>query len=228
MRTANEANRRYFHGAYHTGEHGWAIEEPSPFILDFLKRLKRWVPGGTLLDIGCGEGRHSIAAARLGFEVTAIDFEPLALARARRFARIKGVREIVFRKADVFRLPFRDGCFDVALDCGCLHHQRKSDWPAYVAGLLRVLKPRGFYVLNVFSPKFRMFRGRRRPWHIGFGAYRRCFTRKGIVELFRRDFEIRTLTEERERDGGFWNALLQRRGTAQAKRLCDRGEARRA
>jgi len=147
----------------------------------------------------------------LGFRVTAIDFEPLALARARRFARRKGAKRVVFRRADVLRLPFSRGRFDLALDCGCLHHQRKSDWSKYKANLLRVLKPEGFYVLSVFSPRFRLFRGSRRPWHIAYGAYRRCFTRKALVDLLGHEFDIIALTEERGREGGFWNVLLRRR-----------------
>lgn len=211
MPTASQANRRYFREAYRTGQHGWGEEEPNPCVVDLLKRVRRQAPGGRMLDIGCGEGRHSIAAARLGFRVTAIDFEPLALARARRFARRKGAKRVVFRRADVLRLPFSRGRFDLALDCGCLHHQRKSDWSKYKANLLRVLKPEGFYVLSVFSPRFRLFRGSRRPWHIAYGAYRRCFTRKAIVELCGREFDIIALTEERGREGGFWNVLLRRR-----------------
>ena len=136
------------------------------------------------MDLGCGEGCHAIAAAKLGFRVTAVDYEPLALRRARRFARQAGARGIVFQKADALSLPFSDAGFDIVLDCGCLHHQKKSDWPAYRAGLLRVLKPRGFFVLSVFSPRFYLFRGRRRSWHIAQGAYRRYFTRKDVLELF--------------------------------------------
>ena len=210
MLSAAKANRRYFRQAYRTGEHGWAVEEPNPYVLDFLERLKREIPGARVLDIGCGEGRHAIAAARMGFKVTAMDYEPLALARARRLARIKKARGIVFRKASVFRMPFREASFDVVLDCGCLHHQRKSDWPAYTASLLRVLKPGGFYVLNAFSPRFRYFRGSRRPWHVGHGAYRRCFTRDDVAALFGRWFDILAMTEDRGENGGFWNALLRR------------------
>jgi SAM-dependent methyltransferase len=212
MRSAAKVNRRYFRRAYQTGRHGWAVEAPAPQAVRFLKRVARLAPGGRLLDAGCGEGRHAIAARRLGFQVTAIDSEPLALRRARRFAAAAGAGGILFRRADVLDLPFPRACFDVVLDYGCLHHQTKSDWPAYQASLLRVLKPGGFYVLSVFSPRFVLFGGSRRPWHIAQGAYRRYFTRKDILALFGRELEVVALEEETEGPGGFWHALMRRRG----------------
>jgi ubiquinone/menaquinone biosynthesis C-methylase UbiE len=211
MLSAKEANRRYFRQAYRSGRHGWEAEGPSSYAVAFLRRLKRLVPGARLLDVGCGEGRHAIAAARMGFKVMAIDYELLALQRARRHARAKRARNIGFRKADVFYLPFPASCFDIVLDYGCLHHQRKSDWPAYKANLLRVLGPRGFYVLSVFSREFPLFHGSRRPWHIAQGAYRRYFTRGDILELFGRDFEIVELLKEKGDHPGFWHALMRRR-----------------
>ena len=210
MLSAKRANRRYFHQAYRSGRHGWATQDPSPCAVDFLKRLKRLVPGGRLLDVGCGEGRHSIAAAQLGFKVTAIDYEPLALGRARRFAQTRQARGIAFRKADVLRLRLPDACFDVVLDYGCLHHQRKSDWPGYKASLVRVLKAGGYFVLSVFTRRFPLFRGRRR-WHIAQGAYRRWFARRDILGLFGSDFEVLELVEEKRERRGFWHALMVRR-----------------
>jgi ubiquinone/menaquinone biosynthesis C-methylase UbiE len=209
MLSAREANRSYFREAYRTGEHGWGAKEPSAYAVAFLEQVKQIVPGGKLLDVGCGEGRHSFAAAGLGFEVTAIDYEPLALRRARQFAKAEGITGVRFREADVFRLPLSESSFDVVVDYGCLHHQRKGDWPAYMASILRVLKAGGFYVLSVFSPRFRFFRGSRRRWHIAYGAYRRCFTRREIVELFREDFEVMEITEERGKEGGFWHVLMR-------------------
>ena len=210
MWSAAEANRRYFQRAYRTGEHGWAVEDPCPYAVGYLKQLNRVAPGGELLDVGCGEGRHSFAAARLGFKVTAVDYEPLALKCARRLAKAKHIARVVFRKADVFCLPFSDSRFDIILDYGCLHHQRKTDWPRYRASILRVLKPRGHYVLSVFSPKFRLFLGSRRSWHVAYGAYRRCFTAKEIEGLFTRDFDLLEMVEEREKDRGFWHVLMKR------------------
>lgn len=212
MLLADEANRRYFREAYRKREHGWETEEPSPYAEAFLRRVRRQVPVGTLLDIGCGEGRHCLAARRLGFKVTGIDYEPLALERARHFAVVRHVGGIRFRKANVFSLPFLRSSFDVVLDYGCLHHQRKSDWTAYRASVLRVLKPHGFYILSVFSPKFCFFRASRRPWHIAFGAYRRCFTQQEISELFGPHFEIPAIVEEQGEGRGFWHVLMKRRG----------------
>jgi len=222
--SADKANRLYFREAYRTGEHGWSVDQPSRYAVDFLKRLNRLVPGGKLLDIGCGEGRHALAAARMGFRVTAIDYEPLALKRARRFANINRIRGITFREADVFALPFPGSRFDIALDYGCLHHQRKCDWPRYIASILRVLKPGGFYVLSVFSPRFYLFRGSHRQWHIAYGAYRRCFRRQEITALFSQDFDLLKITEERGRGGGFWHVLMKRRERgAHVRRLLHSG-----
>lgn len=208
--TAHQANRRYFREAYRTGQHGWDTEEPSPFALTCLHRLARLVPGGKCLDLGCGEGRHSITAATLGFEVTGIDLEPLALKRAKQFARRHQATGIRFLVTDALRLPFRQASFDLVLDYGCLHHQRIADWPAYRANLLRVLKPGGFYVLSIFSPAFRLFHGSRRHWHVAFGAYRRYFTRKEIAALFGKDFQIVEIVEQKGDDGGFWHVLMKR------------------
>ena len=200
---AAKANRSYFKQAYRTGVHGWG-NEPSPHVLRCLAKLKR----GRLLDLGCGEGRHAVAAARFGYQVTAVDSEPLALRRARRAARGLAVR---FMRADALRLPFPEGSFDVIVDYGCLHHQKRADWSRYLSGVLRTLAPGGHYILEAFSPRFRLFHGRR-PWHIASGAYRRRFTAVELRSLFSPDFDFLSLQEDTGR--GFWQALLRRKRAA--------------
>jgi len=202
-----EANKKYFREAYRTGQHGWQTE-PSPYIVRCLDRLSKELPAAGLLDLGCGEGRHSIAAAQRGFRVTGVDFEPGALKRARAAAHAAGTPRPRFLPADALSLPFAAGSFAVIIDFGCFHHQRKADWPAYRRSILRALQPGGFLVLSVFGPRFRFFKGAKRNWHIVRGAYRRCFARKELPALFGTDFKMLSLSEDA---AGLWHALLRRR-----------------
>jgi ribosomal protein L11 methyltransferase len=69
--------------AFGTGSH-----PTTRLCLEFLIELDR----GSVLDIGCGSGVLSVAAAKLGFgPVVAIDREPAAVQAARRNAAVNGV-----------------------------------------------------------------------------------------------------------------------------------------
>ena len=46
---------------------------------------------GRAVDLACGEGRNSIWLAEQGWEVTGVDFSPVGLAKAKRFADLWGV-----------------------------------------------------------------------------------------------------------------------------------------
>src|SRR5215469_15208621 len=48
--------------------------------------------GKSMLDLCCGPGRHSIAFARRGFQVTAVDRSPLLLTRAKQHAAEVGMK----------------------------------------------------------------------------------------------------------------------------------------
>jgi ribosomal protein L11 methyltransferase len=87
--------------AFGTGSH-----PTTGLCLAFLLDLER----GSLLDIGCGSGVLSVAAAKLGFEpVIAIDREPAAVEAAHRNAETNDVL-IDVRRADalVDALPMTD------------------------------------------------------------------------------------------------------------------------
>src|SRR5512139_1807849 len=55
---------------------------PSPHMVAELTGL----PVGAALDAGCGTGADAVWLARQGWEVTAIDISPTAVAQAERFA----------------------------------------------------------------------------------------------------------------------------------------------
>jgi SAM-dependent methyltransferase len=61
--------------------------EPNRFVVAALQEL---LPGRAL-DLGAGEGRNAVWLAERGWRVTAVDFSPVALDKARLLAQARGV-----------------------------------------------------------------------------------------------------------------------------------------
>lgn len=82
--------------------------------VDEILRLAKFAPGTTLLDVGCGQGRHSIELASRGFNVTGIDASEMNIEKARTKA---GDSPVTFKCWDARRrLPGKS--FDYAI---CLY-----------------------------------------------------------------------------------------------------------
>jgi SAM-dependent methyltransferase len=60
---------------------------PSPWIARWAPLIR---PGGAVLDVACGGGRHSRLLAKLGFEVDAVDRDPSLLAEPPEGVRVLG------------------------------------------------------------------------------------------------------------------------------------------
>lgn len=71
-------------------------------------------PGARVLDLACGEGRHSLAAAALGAQVLGVDKDSEKLDTARDIATVRGL-DVEFRCVDL-EGPWPElGVFDVVL-----------------------------------------------------------------------------------------------------------------
>jgi ubiquinone/menaquinone biosynthesis C-methylase UbiE len=96
------------------------------------------------LDVGCGPGQFTIMAAEAASaaDVTGIDLAPTMIELARAHAAASAARHrLHFEVADVSRLPFPDGYFEVVMSTGSIKHW--SDPEAGVRELYRVLVPGG-------------------------------------------------------------------------------------
>ncbi len=64
----------------------WSLE-PNRFVVEVCEGLAP----GRALDLAAGEGRNALWLAARGWDVTALDFSPVAVERARKRARAAGV-----------------------------------------------------------------------------------------------------------------------------------------
>lgn len=126
-------------------------EDGNPLILleePHVERMLGNVTGLSILDVGCGTGRHSIRLAQRGGKVTGLDFSAGMLGRARAKAGADSVRFVEHDIAQSF--PFEGGTFDRVLCCLVLDHV--VDLQTFFAELRRVCRPEGFVVTSVMHP----------------------------------------------------------------------------
>jgi SAM-dependent methyltransferase len=120
---------------YRVGLVFWQRNAPPDDLVALIEGPSA-LPAGRALELGCGTGIDSVYLATRGWDITAVDMVPKALAAARRGASTAGVTPR-FIEGDVTRLPdlgVGDG-YDLVLDFGCFHTLPEDRRPAYVAGV---------------------------------------------------------------------------------------------
>jgi 3-polyprenyl-4-hydroxybenzoate decarboxylase len=128
--------------AHHASQLPWHSATLDPDLAAALKQGR-----GRLLDLGCGLGTVAVAAAKLGYQVTATDVSPVALDAARKAA---GELPIQF-VADDFLSSKLEGPFDVVVYRALLHTIPPASHDRYVRNLARLLEPGARLVLKVHS-----------------------------------------------------------------------------
>jgi ubiquinone/menaquinone biosynthesis C-methylase UbiE len=105
--------------------------------------------GTTVLDVACGSGNAAIAAARLGCDVTGIDYVPALLDRGRERAAAERL-DIVLRHGDVEEIPFADESFDAVVSV--FGSMFAPDHARAAAEILRVTRPSATIALASWTP----------------------------------------------------------------------------
>jgi malonyl-CoA O-methyltransferase len=119
-----------------------ALEEPV------VRAALGDVAGLAALDLGCGTGRHALWMAENGAVVTAVDFSPGMMEKARAKPGAGRVRFLVHDLHE--RLPFPDGSFDVVVSGLVLEHLH--DLGPFFAEARRVLRPGGRALVSGMHP----------------------------------------------------------------------------
>lgn len=103
------------------------IGADSPWHQLISRRLRpeRDLAGRQVLEIACGRGGFACWLARHPLhphEVTAADFSPLAVAKARKSAADRDVGGIAWQVADIQDLALFEGRFDTVFSCETIEH----------------------------------------------------------------------------------------------------------
>ncbi|MBL7499979.1 class I SAM-dependent methyltransferase [Frankia sp. CNm7] len=121
------------------------IQLPSDLIAEACDLRAGW----RVLDVACGSGNASLAAARSGTHVVGVDYVPELLEKGRARATAENL-DVEFRLGDAEDLPVADDSFDAALSVvGSMfapNHQRTA------AELVRAVRPGGVIGLVSWTP----------------------------------------------------------------------------
>jgi ubiquinone/menaquinone biosynthesis C-methylase UbiE len=116
------------------------MTERFPWIVELIDSRGPKLAGKRLLEIGCGMGFDTLAWAKHGLDITAIDLSNESVGLARKNLGRKQL-EADFTNASALSLPFADESFDVVHSRGVLHHT--GDTPRAIEEVRRVLRPGG-------------------------------------------------------------------------------------
>ena len=141
---------RFLGPAYLRNAFTYGTRQEVDFIVDALGL----VPGATVLDVGCGPGRHALELARRGYIVHGVDLSPEFIDLARGAAAAESV-PATFEVLDVRDLEV-DGAYD-ALICLCqggFGLLGGEEDAAVLGRLARAVRPGGGVVVSAFHSYF--------------------------------------------------------------------------
>ncbi len=118
-------------------------EAPNVYLTRHASRLPA---RGRALSVADGEGRNSVWLAQRGLTVDAMDFSPVAVAKARAFANARGVN-VNFAEANVVELAWPTATYDV-IAAIFIQFATPAERAQLFAWFKRALKPGGLLILQ--------------------------------------------------------------------------------
>jgi SAM-dependent methyltransferase len=137
---------------------GSDVEVRAPGECDFVVSALELQSGARILDLCCGQGRHSVELARRSFRVTGFDLSEYLLGVAKRKAAEMGV-EVEFVRADMREIPWEnefDAVVSLFTSFGYLETDEEDE--RVLRSVRQVLRPGGGLMID--QPN----RERTTPW----------------------------------------------------------------
>jgi SAM-dependent methyltransferase len=152
----------------YAGEDYFFGTEPNAFLVEQRLLLK---PGMSCLAVADGEGRNGVWLAQQGLRVLSVEASPVALEKARKLARQRGVTDgttshltrlpnnasqvigyVEFEQADLAQWQWGENRFDIVVAI-FIQFAPPALRAQIFAGIKRCLKPGGLLLLQGYTPR---------------------------------------------------------------------------
>lgn len=124
--------------------------------VQYFARILQLTPEDKILDLCCGQGRHSLELARRGFRgVEGLDRSHFLVQKARSLAKKEGL-PVKFREGDARKFSYAPDTFDAALILGNSfgYFETAHEDLKVLQGVCRVLKPWGKLLVDVSDGEY--------------------------------------------------------------------------
>jgi SAM-dependent methyltransferase len=148
----SDASTASFWDERFAGDEFWYGTLPNDFLREHASALP---PRGRVLSLGEGEGRNAAFLAAQGLEVVAVDASAVALAKAARLARERGVA-ITTVHADLERFALGRAGWDGIISIWC--HLPLPLRARVHRDIVAALRPGGVFLLEAYTPAQLAFR----------------------------------------------------------------------
>lgn len=140
---------QWWNSEWQRADSGSVWARPEPWVLDHARSL---APASRILDLGAGIGRHALAYAAMGHQVTALDAAEASVAAIGAAAFTQGLT-VTTRHAPMTELPFDTAAFDHVLAWNVIYHGDEAIVRRTMAEVARVTRPGGTFMATMLSAR---------------------------------------------------------------------------
>lgn len=131
---------------------GHVFPEPRPQVMRFTELLLEHALE-TVLDLGCGTGRHVVHMAEKGLRVSGLDNAPTALKLTKQWLVREGLTASLVLSDMRQPLPFEDDSFDAVLSTQVIHHALLASVLGTAGEIGRIVRRDGLIMISVPTQK---------------------------------------------------------------------------
>ena len=123
-------------------------------LVELITKNINFKPNSAMLDMACGSGRHAIAFAKMGFDVTAVDLSQRLISEAKKNAVQTGVK-IDFVLSDILEYETSKE-FDLVINLftSIGYFENDDENYAVMEKAFNLLKQGGYFILDYFNKDF--------------------------------------------------------------------------